>query len=125
MKPNRSYFIIGMVLILVGCVFFFKNKIFNSKELINIKCNNNYAELSNSDIKKLNVFLKNEKLLKNNNTVNCVTNDEYVIEYNDYTLSFDNDLCTVQLNNNKTYENYQTTLNNELTNYVKDVCNRR
>lgn len=125
MKQSKSYFIIGLVLILVGCILFFKNKIFDSKNIIKIRCNNNYVELSNSNIKKLNLFLKNEKLLKNNDIVKCMPNNKYIIEYNNYTLSFDDNMCVVQLNNNSTYENYQTTLKKELTDYVKNICNRR
>ena len=116
---NKIYIIGIIILVLIG-VFFIINK--SSKDNnINIKCNNNIITLSKNDKKILNNYLKNEELSKDESAQNCSINGTYVIEFNDISLKFDND-CGVYLNNNKTYENYNTSLSNDLINYVKNIC---
>lgn len=124
MKLNKSYFIIGIILLVISSILIIKNKIINNENNISIKCNNNYLSITKKDIYKINNYLKKEKLSKNDNMVKCMPQNTYIIEYNDYTLTFDNTDCTIYLYNNKTYENYQTTLSSDLKNYVKKICKK-
>lgn len=117
---NKIYIIGIIILVLIGA-FFIINK--SSKDNnINIKCNNNIITLSKSDKKALNNYLKKEKLIKNENIVKCKAYGKYTIEYNDSKILFDENVCVIELYNNKTMENYQTSLSNDLINYVKNIC---
>ena len=122
LKFNNKIYIIGIVIAILIVIFFAKDK-FRKDSVINVRCNNNIVSLSKNNKKVLNNYLKKEKLTKNENQVKCKAYGEYLIEYNDTKIIFDNDLCAIELYNNKTQENYQTSLSNDLTNYVKNICN--
>ena len=118
---KNKFYIIGIIILVLIGAFFIINK--SSKDNnINIKCNNNIITLSKNDKKILNNYLNNENFSKDESGENCSVSGAYVIEYNNISLEFD-DNCGVYLNNNKTYENYNTSLSNDLINYVKNICN--
>lgn len=122
MKSGKIYYIIGIILLLIIIVFFVKDKFMNNN-VISVRCNNKIVTLSKSDKKMLNNYLKNENFSKDESAQSCNINGTYVIEYDNISLKFDDNNCSVFLNNNKTFENYNTSLSNDLINYVKNICN--
>ena len=117
---NKIYIIVIVIVVVIG-IFFVKDKFMNHR-VISVRCNNKIVALSKSDKKMLDKYLKNEDFSKDESAQSCSISGVYAIEYNDISLKFDND-CGVYLNNNKTYENYNTSLSNDLINYVKNICN--
>ena len=118
---NKIYIIVIILVVIIIGIFILKNKSPKDNN-INLKCNNNYVSLTKNDKKVLGNYLSKEKLSKNIETVKCKAYGTYTIEYNDSKIIFDETVCVIELYNEKTLENYQTTLSNDLINYVKNIC---
>lgn len=119
---NKTYFIIGAILLIVGSIFILKNKVFNNDYDVKLSCNNNFKELSDSNKKEIDNYMKTEKLKKNSESVKCMPTNQYVLYYKEYEVTFDDTDCSTYFYNNKTKENYQTTIKDDLKNYIKNIC---
>lgn len=119
-KSNIIYTVIVIVIIMVLLMVKFLPNMLNKTNYDDLEVykNNTIINITDSDKKQIISYLKKEKFDKSGSL--DAVNGIYMIKYGDIELTFNSDgLCYYK--NNHTMENHNTTLSNELVNYIKGM----
>lgn len=119
-KSNIIYTVIIIVIIIVLLMVKFLPNMLNNTNYDDLEVykNNVVINMTDSDKKQIVSYLKKEKFDKSGSL--DAVNGIYLIKYGDIELTFNSDgLCYYK--NNHTMENHNTTLSNELVNYIKGM----
>lgn len=116
-KGNIIYTVIIIVIIMVLLMVKFLPNMLNNTNYDDLEVykNNMVINITDSDKKQIISYLKKENFDKNNSLDEV--NGTYMIKYGDIELTFNSD-GSCYYKNNHTMENHNTTLSNELVNFV-------
>lgn len=116
-KSNIIYTtIIIVIVIALLMVKFLPNMLNNANyDDLEVYKNNMVINITDSDKKQIISYLKKEQFDKNNSLDEV--SGTYMIKYGDIELTFNSD-GSCYYKNNHTMENHNTTLSNELVNFV-------
>lgn len=118
MKKNNTIFTVIIILIIVILLLIkllpnMLNK--TNYDDLEVYKNNMVINIADSDKKQIISYLKKENFDRNNSLDEV--NGTYMIKYGDIELTFNSD-GSCYYKNNHTMENHNTTLSNELVNFV-------
>lgn len=116
-KSNIIYTVIIIVIIIVLLMVKFLPNMLNNTNYDDLEVykNNMVINMTDSDKKQIVSYLKKEKFDKSGSL--DAVNGIYMIKYGDIELTFNID-GSCYYKNNHTMENHNTTLSNELVNFI-------
>lgn len=116
-KSNIVYTVVLIVIIMVLLMVKFLPNMLNKTNYDDLEVykNNTIINITDSDKKQIISYLKKEKFDKSGSL--DAVNGIYMIKYGDIELTFNSD-GSCYYKNNHTMENHNTTLSNELVNFI-------
>lgn len=119
-KSNIIYTTIIIVIVIALLMIKFLPNMLNNTNYDDLEVykNNMVINITDSDKKQIISYLKKERFDKNNSLDEV--SGTYMIKYGDIELTFNSD-GSCYYKNNHTMENHNTTLSNELVNFVEKM----